>query len=347
MSETVLVATCGQGIMWSSNQGERWRRLDLWQDIEYDAIVRCVTPHPTDPSTVFAGYENGIAVSEDAGVNWRHMSSAMDGWHVWQIAIDRNDPRRIYAGSGAPSRARVMKSMDGGSSWTLLSPEFSEFCKGVHKPRVVTLTLDPLDSHEVWFGVEESGCFRSRDDGESWERVDDPHAGGVENADIHSVVILPGPPKTHIVVVVNAVHVSHDDGATWKSFDAREAFGLRYSRIAQVQPGSNHVFLGVGDGTPGTTTRIWRSSDLGETWESIVLNQHANSCAWAFASHPADPDKLFFGTKFGNLYRSEDGGRSWQRESREFSEITDIAWLPVTAEPPDPARFHQGPEPIE
>ena len=85
----------------------------------------------------------------------------------------------------------------------------------------------------------------------------------MQNSDIHSIVILEGPPKTHIVVVVNAVHVSYDDGATWKSFDAAEAFGLRYSRIAQVQPGSNHVFLRVGDGTPGTTTKIWRSHDLG------------------------------------------------------------------------------------
>ena len=62
----------------------------------------------------------------------------------------------------------------------------------------------------------------------------------MQNSDIHSIVILEGPPKTHIVVVVNAVHVSHDDGATWKSFDAAEAFGLRYSRYragsARLQP---------------------------------------------------------------------------------------------------------------
>lgn len=346
MSETVLVATCGQGIMWSSNRGERWRRLDLWQDIEYDAIVRTVTAHPENPSTVFAGYDNGIAMSDDGGVNWRHVQTPMDGWHVWQIAVDRNNPQRIYAGSGAPSRARIMKSMDGGASWTLLSPEFPEFCKGVHKPRVVTLTLDPIDSGEVWFGVEESGCFRSRDDGETWERVDDPD-GGVQNSDIHSIVILEGPPKTHIVVVVNAVHVSHDDGATWKTFDARRDFGLRYSRIALAQPGSGDVLLGVGDGTPGTTTRLWRSRDLGDSWEPIELNDPPNSCTWAFAAHPANPDKLFFGTKFGNLYRSEDGGASWLLEPRSFSEITDIAWLPMAAEPPDPARFHQGPEPIE
>ena len=102
MSETVLVSTCGQGIMWSSTKGEKWWRLDLWQDIEYDAIVRCVTAHPTQPSTIFAGYDNGICVSEDAGVNWRHLSTPMDGWQVWQIAVDRNNPQRIYAGSGAP-----------------------------------------------------------------------------------------------------------------------------------------------------------------------------------------------------------------------------------------------------
>ena len=34
------------------------------------------------------------------------------------------------------------------------------------------------------------------------------------------------------------------------------------------------------------------------------------------------------GTKFGDLFSSRDGGRSWQKEWREFNEITDITWLP-------------------
>jgi len=49
---------------------------------------------------------------------------------------------------------------------------------------------------------------------------------------------------------------------------------------------------------------------------------------WAFGSNPADPDFMLAGSKFGYLYRSTDGGRSWAKEWREFNEITDIAWVP-------------------
>ena len=38
-TQTILVATCGQGIMRSADQGESWTRLPIYQDIEYDDIV--------------------------------------------------------------------------------------------------------------------------------------------------------------------------------------------------------------------------------------------------------------------------------------------------------------------
>jgi photosystem II stability/assembly factor-like uncharacterized protein len=49
---------------------------------------------------------------------------------------------------------------------------------------------------------------------------------------------------------------------------------------------------------------------------------------WAFGTNPADPDFMLAASKFGYLYRSTDGGRSWAKEWREFNEITDLAWVP-------------------
>ena len=42
--------------------------------------------------------------------------------------------------------------------------------------------------------------------------------------------------------------------------------------------------------------------------------------------------KVFAGTKYGDFYRSTDGGRSWVKEWREFSEITAVAWTPFVAD---------------
>ena len=38
---------------------------------------------------------------------------------------------------------------------------------------------------------------------------------------------------------------------------------------------------------------------------------------------------LLAGTKYGHLFLSTDGGYSWRKEWREFSEITDVTWLPA------------------
>jgi hypothetical protein len=48
---------------------------------------------------------------------------------------------------------------------------------------------------------------------------------------------------------------------------------------------------------------------------------------------PGRPGLVFAGTKYGHLFRSTDGGRTFRKEWREFPEITDVAWTP-----PSPRR---------
>ena len=40
---------------------------------------------------------------------------------------------------------------------------------------------------------------------------------------------------------------------------------------------------------------------------------------------------IYAGTKYGHLFTSRDAGLSWEKEWREFSEITAVAWTPVKA----------------
>jgi hypothetical protein len=37
---------------------------------------------------------------------------------------------------------------------------------------------------------------------------------------------------------------------------------------------------------------------------------------------------MFAASRYGYLYRSEDGGDTWARLWREFSEASSLAWLP-------------------
>jgi photosystem II stability/assembly factor-like uncharacterized protein len=328
--KTLLVATDGQAVLRSHDDGASWRRIKVDQDLEFDDTVRCLLPDPRAPQAVFAGAETGLFRSDDCGANWHRIDCALNSYAVWRLVSDARNPNIMYAGTGSPSRAIFFRSNDGGRHWERTSLEMPPKCLGVSRPRMLTIAIDPEDAHDVWVGVEEGGLFRTRDGGDSWKRIDADRPGGIRNSDVHSIVILPGPPKTVLVMVVNAVYSSTDDGETWSVMSPREKWGLYYSRVLARKPGSDReVFMGIGDGTPGATALFLRSSDCGASWLPMPFPEQPNSVIWTIGTNPADPNLVLAGTKYGHLFRSLDGGKSWRKEWREFSEITDATWIPA------------------
>ncbi|WP_297908639.1 glycosyl hydrolase [Thiomonas sp.] len=335
MNGTILVGTAGQGILRSVDDGVSWHRLGLKEAIEFDGVVRSLAVDPADPSRVLAGADSGICLSTDGGAHFRRVESPANGQTVWSLGFSPVDPKLVLAGTGAPSRARMFRSRDGGESWEKLDEELPEFCSGVHRPRILTVAFHPQRANEVWFGVEEGGAWRSLDAGTTWERID-TEGRGINNSDIHAIAILPAnaaEAARHVVVTVNSVCESLDDARTFHHTPSKDRFdGLYYTRtVQQLDAVGQQLLLAIGDGTPGTRTRIYRSGDRGRTWENTLLNTAPNSTVWAFGVHASDPSLIFAGTKYGHLLRSTNGGRSWFKEWRDFSEITALAWTPHVA----------------
>jgi len=335
MNGTILVGTAGQGILRSVDNGATWHRLGLREAIEFDGVVRSLAVDPSAPSRVLAGADAGICLSTDGGAHFQRVESPANGMTVWALAFSPSDPKLVFAGTGAPSRAFMYRSRDGGLSWEQLGVELPEFCAGVNRPRILTICVHPERGEEVWFGVEEGGAWRSNDAGDTWQRVDTP-GRGINNSDIHAIAVLPATPTapaSHIVVTVNSVCESTDDAETFSTKASKERFeGLYYTRTVQVlDPRGDQLLLAIGDGTPGTRTRIYRSGDRGQTWSQALLHTAPNSTVWAFGAHASDPALLFAGTKYGHLLRSTDGGRNWYKEWRDFSEITSVTWTPFVA----------------
>ena len=96
-----------------------------------------------------------------------------------------------------------------------------------------------------------------------------------------------------------------------------------------VQPDKpNVIFVTIGDTTPGQIGTVMRAKDTGKTWEDLPLPVQPNAAMWTVNIQPTDPQVVFAGSRYGYLYRSDDGGDSWSKLWREFSEISSVMRLP-------------------
>ena len=322
---TILVGTVGQGIMRSPDGGETWQRQSIGHGLHSDATVRTLAHHPGRPETVYAGTDQGLYVSDDAGAKWRLTDSPLSRFAVWSLALDAAQPEVMFAGTGTPTPSRLFRSTDGGKGWEERPAKIADECPNVGIPRVTGIAIDPVNRRSVWLGIEVDGVRHSTDGGETWTAVN----GAIPNPDVHNVAVTAGPPKTVFVVVNNEVYTSTDDGGTWQALRVRESFPWTYPRGIAVEPGNGQtIFLTIGDTTPGRIGTVMRSRDAGKTWESLTLPVQANSAMWVVHLGAADPKIVFAGSRYGYLYRSDDGGDTWRKLWREFSEIASVLWIP-------------------
>jgi photosystem II stability/assembly factor-like uncharacterized protein len=322
---TILVGTVGQGVMRSTNYGESWQRLSVGNGLHAEATVRCLATHPKQANVVYAGTDRGFYHSDDGGHMWMRDETPIGEQAVWSIAVDQANPERILAGVGTPDPGGIYMSTDSGARWRRSEVEVAETCAAVGTPRPLALSLDPTEANSGWAAFEVDGVRRTRDGGETWQKA----AVEIKNPDVHCVLVSAGPPKTVFVLVNDDVWSSTDDGATWKPANARSTFPWHYVRHISSKPDEpSTVLVSVGDATPGRTGAIMRSTDAGQTWASLQLPAPPNSALWYTTYAPQEPGLVFAGSRYGNFYRSEDNGDSWERLWREFSEISSIAWLP-------------------
>ena len=286
-----------------------------------ESQVRALAVDPGNSSVVYAGAENGIYRSEDAGRTWSKLDSPMEGLKIWSIAVDPSNSGNIFVGT-AP--ASLFRSRDGGQTWDSLDANIAQEC-AIGDPRVTALLVDPVDSNTVLAGVEIDGVYVSRDGGDSWKQVEQ----GITNPDIHGMAFSLGEEKTVLVSTPREIFASRDDGATFESLMSSMSLEMPYCRWVAVKPDDPQtMFVANGDAAIGNTGTIRRSTDGGHSWEERPLPVEPNSPVWNFATHPSDPDLILANSVYGELYRSEDGGENWSKLKKEFTEVRALAWTP-------------------
>jgi photosystem II stability/assembly factor-like uncharacterized protein len=167
------------------------------------------------------------------------------------------------------------------------------------------------------------GLFRVfRDaDGEAC-RIDGPHLAG------YSVLhTLAAPDGTLFAATSHKVwgahiYASNDDGASWTSLESAPAYPAQSNRGATravwyLALAGDTLLAGI------DPAGLFRSDDRGGSWQPVKgLNEHPTRSTWepskgCFAVHsicvdPQAPGTIVAAVSAGGVYRSEDGGDTWQ-----------------------------------
>ncbi len=322
-NSVIYAGTVGQGVWRSLDEGETFQRFCTGMFME--AEVRALAVHPTDPECLYAGTDAGLYRTMNGGESWERLETPFDpgqGWRagvvIWSLLIHPQNPDLLFVGT-CPSA--FYRSQDAGVTWEKLAAALTPECAPIVYSRVTCLLADPEEPETIWAGVEIDGVWRSRDMGESWERL----STGLSSTDIHGLAIVPGTPRTVFATTNNDLNLSLDDGATWTPQQVKQIFPHGYCRgIVAKADDPRTLFLGNGNGPPGTTGSLQVSRDGGATWQQAALPQIPNSTLWTFAVNAVSPDLVFTASINGYLYRSRDGATTWQKCGHEFGEVRTL-----------------------
>ena len=250
-----------------------------WIDIQGGDGFYCFFD-ANDPNVVYAESQSGSThrMNLASGATHPFRPEPAEGQAAfrfhWNSPFIRSihDPKRFYLAGN-----HVFMLTDRGDKWQAISPDLS-----MNNPERTTTTGSGAETYGVVFTLAESAAkagmlWAGTDDGKLW--------------------------------------VTDDNGGHWTDLTSSlpsEARGQWITRVEAGHKDANVAYLVVSAYQTGNyAPLVYRTSDKGRTWQSIVANLSKDWPARVVREDPSNPDLLFVGTEIG-LFASFDRGGSWQ-----------------------------------
>ena len=271
-----------------------------------DAVVR------NGRLTMFVGSASGgVWKSVNGGTTFKPVFDRQDVQSIGAVAIDPSNPEIVWVGTGE-SWVRnsvsvgdgIYKSTDGGENWTNVGLKDSE--------HIAKILIDPKDGNSVyacatghlWDDNDERGVYKTSDGGKTWRKV---LAGPNGSTGCGLIAMSPLAPRT----IFASLWDFRRQGWTFRS------------------------------GGPGSG--LYVSTDGGEHWTDLndTNSKGLPEKPWgrvAVAVAPSKPNVVYANieSKKSALFRSDDGGKTWNREDASRF----VIWRPfyfgnLTVDPKD------------
>jgi hypothetical protein len=230
-----------------------------------------------------------IGTSDEGRTSWDWTGPHFPMEEVYSVLIDRRgDTPRLFAGASSSWLGpQVWRSDDLGASWqetangAIRFPEDATLPDGSPATLARIWQLAPgVEDGVVWAGTEPGAIFRSTDRGETFDLVrglwDHPHRqewnAGFGGQAFHTILPHPTDPDSVLAAIsTGGVYRTADGGDSWTASNT----GVK----AEFFPGERNY------------------PEFGQ-------------CVHKVARDATEPDRLFL-QNHGGVYRSDDGGASW------------------------------------
>ena len=277
-----------------------------------------------------------------SGLGARNIGSAAMSGRVSALSAVKEDSRlTVYIGAASGG---VWKSVNGG---TTFKPVFDKQTS----QSIGAIAIDPQAPKTIWVGTGEAwtrnsvsigdGIYKSTDGGENWINV------GLKNSErISKILIDPKDGNTVYVCVPGklwsdsedrGVYKTTDGGQSWKNILKGVNLSTGCSMMSMNPRDSKSIFVGMWDfrrkgwtfrsggenSTAPSASGFFRTTDGGATWSELdeKSSQGLPPKPWgriAVTVAPSNPDVVYalIESNRSALFRSEDGGKTWQERDR-------------------------------
>ncbi len=318
------MGSTGGGVWVTDDAGESWTNLsDGYFDV---ASVGAVEVADADPNVIYAGTGSacirgnvstgrGVYRSVDAGESWDFAGLPESG-AVGRIVTDPRDPDVVFVAAlghifGPNPERGVYRSRDGGATWENVlfvsdSTGAVDLAINPENPRILYAAMWRAE-RKPWTlidGAMEGGVYRSRDGGDTWEKL----TNGLPEGPVGRIGIdisASDPDRVWALVTAEpggGVFRSDDGGDSWTRTSVKRDLrgrGWYYSHITADPTDPNTVYV--------ENAGFWRSIDGGRTWDRVRVPHGDVHDLWI---NPHDADVMVVGDD-GGAQVSLTGGASW------------------------------------
>lgn len=259
-------------------------------------------------------------------------------------------PRGAYADAAAA----VQRMPQTGGTWSSLGPTNIG-------GRIVSVALDPTRRDSLYVAAASGGLWKSTDAGRTfrtaWPDQQTQAMGAVATAPDGTVYAGTGEPNPgggSITYEGTGLYVSTDGGRSWRNSGLRDSGAISAITIDPRNPRRIYVAAAGSLYNGGGQRGVYRTTDGGRSWTRILAGANDFTGATELLLDPRDSNRMYavmwdhrrvpnlrqYGGVGSGVYRSVNGGATWQRLDSLVPAGPMVGRIGLGMAPNDPDRLY-------